>query len=60
MLKKINVEVTEAYSYFSKDTGSLTKNKFLLEYQSLGLKANMIEINALYYYLDEAKTGFIS
>lgn len=52
--------MTEAYSYFSKDTGSLTKNKFLLEYQSLGLKANMIEINALYSYLDEAKTGFIS
>lgn len=41
-LKKANIDVTEAYYYFSKDNGTLTKNKFLLEYQSLGLKATIL------------------
>lgn len=50
----------EAFFYFSKDTGTLTKNKFLLSYQSLGLKSNIVEINALYTYLDETKIGNVT
>ena len=59
-LKKSNLEVKEAFFYFSKDTGTLTKNKFLLSYQSLGLKSNIVEINALYTYLDETKIGNVT
>lgn len=59
-LKKANLDVKEAYFYFSKDTGTLSKNKFLISYQSLGLKSTILEINALYSYLDEGKTGSIS
>lgn len=59
-IKKINLEVSEVYHYFSKDANILSKNKFLILYQSLELKCNIVEINALYTYLDENKTGFIT
>lgn len=56
-LQKVNIDTSEAYNYFSRDSGKLTKNKFLILYQSLELRTNIVEINALYSYLDEKKTG---
>lgn len=58
-LRKVNIDTQEAYAYFSQDSGTLPKNKFLIVYQSLELRTNIVEINALYSHLDESKQGQI-
>ena len=62
-IKKSNVDITEVFMYFtmgSKNTGILTKDRFLLLYQSVILKSNIVDINNLYIYFDENKTNQIS
>lgn len=44
----------------SRNSEVLTKDRFLLLYQSVILKSNIIDINNLYCYFDENKTGHIS
>ena len=60
LIKKLRLDVPDTYHYFSKDTSTLTKNKFIILYQSLQLKASIVEVNALYEFLDEEKKGAIS
>jgi hypothetical protein len=62
-LKKSNVDISEAFKYLTMGSGStqtLSKDRFLLLYQSLTPKSNIIDINNLYTYFDENKTNQIS
>ena len=42
LMRKMKVDSSEIYQYFSKDTGSLPKNKFLILYQSLELRVTIL------------------
>lgn len=62
-INKCNIDIIEVYKYFtmgSKNSDVLVKDRFLLLYQSVILKSNIIDVNNLYAYFDENKTGNIS
>lgn len=54
------MDVSECYTYLTRDVGVLAKNRFIISYQSFGLKATILEINTLYSYLDEGRVGSVS
>jgi len=61
-MNKVGIEVEEMFYYFCKDNtrAELKKQNFIILYQSLENKATIVEINNLYNFLDDTKSGFIT